>query len=203
MRKINNVLFDLGGVLTPDPMETLLFHEQGICGQLGVDPAIVLAGLETVWKKYDREFGGKDKDFWAEVSDLAGVAIASELVAETFDNVMTVNPEATQVIATLRSQNTRVGLISNNTAFFYPMQQQALGIDKLIDPHLIFLSHDVGKSKGSGLFEHAARWVTASETLVVDDRLNNIERSQQVGFHALYYHMDQGSLYDALQQAIR
>lgn len=200
---INTVLFDLGGVLSVDPMQTILFHERGICARLNIDPSLVERNLSWIWDKYSVLPYATAEDFWKELSSLINTSIDSALVDKVALDVLTIDPEAKSVFSELHNQQIQIGIISNNTAFFYPMQIRALDLDKFINSELVFLSHQAGMTKETGLFEIAVAKVVPANTLVVDDREGNIERAKMLGFHGLVYSMNsRASLKLTVRQAI-
>lgn len=187
-REITNVLFDIGGVLTPDPWEALILDdEHGIHKGAGTE-AELAQKLTDVWDKYSHMPESHEEDFWQEASNALSLDIDQEAINEVKDKVIVADPEAADTLDYLQQEGVNVGIISNNTAFFWPVQRDALGLeDRGIDPSLVFLSHEAGRDKGDGLFEKAAQIVDPQETLVVDDRQSNIDHAEFLGYQTMAY----------------
>jgi FMN phosphatase YigB (HAD superfamily) len=186
--EIKNVLFDIGGVLTPDPWETILLDEEhGLHKDAGAEVELA-EKLTDVWSKYSHMPEAQEGDFWQEASVALGLEIDQEAVNEVTGKVVVADPQAVETFDFLQQQGVGVGIISNNTAFFWPVQRDALGLeDQDIDPSLIFLSHEEGRDKGGGLFETAAQVVDPKETLIIDDRQSNIDYAKFLGYQTMSY----------------
>jgi HAD superfamily hydrolase (TIGR01509 family) len=176
------ILFDLGGVLCPDPWETLLTSPD-----LDLE-ARVGSGLAEIgrklWAKYSVVNGTAD-DYWAELSDLTGVVLPRELVDAVAKDLLAPYPWAEEVLAL---EGVRRGVVSDNTSFWFQDQSDALDLDRSVDVR--FISCQLGVTKQTrpfGLYEVAASVLTSGRVLVVDDRPWNLERAEAVGFTTLHF----------------
>ena len=183
------VLIDLGGVLTGDPWETILLTpELGIADRLGLNHDVVTSAGGKLWELYCRSFM-KEEQYWDQMSELLNVKLAPAFIEEVEKTTLVPTHGALAFLAHLKETKRPWGLITNNTAFWYPKQLAILG---LTDCKLQweFTSHGDGVVKNDadrGLFEIAAEATVPSETLVIDDRLGNVVRAQRVGFQAVQY----------------
>lgn len=191
------VLFDIGGVLTPDPWETLLLHpELGVLRERNIGLAAASARIAPVWDVFSVLPDAKESHFWRAAAHALDADIDEAALETCWPQLIAPNVETTAVFEQLTAADIRIGLISNNTAFFYPRQAKLLSIDSYIDESLSYLSHRAGITKANGLFESAAHQLgTTADVLVIDDRLSNIERARACGFATLHYELGQrGSL---------
>jgi len=67
----------------------------------------------------------------------------------------------------------------------------ALGHPKL-DPELIFLSHETGHTKLTGLYALAAKHVDPATTLVIEDRPHFRKFARRAGFRVAAYNLRSG-----------
>ena len=182
---IEVVLLDVGGVLVADYWETVLLGVDGVADRFGLDRCDVGAAGKKLWEQFCRS-ERLEEDYWGEFSQVFGVDVDDELIGE-FDKLVGVCVGAEKLLGEAVSSDIYVGLISNNTSFWFEKQMLLGGWDDLFDSDLVFLSHREGVTKGDpgGLFEVAARVVDPVSTLVVDDRLENIGIALRYGFAAL------------------
>ncbi|MCA1707687.1 MAG: hypothetical protein LC808_32220 [Actinobacteria bacterium] len=183
--RIENVLFDLGGVLTSDPWESfLLTPARGIADLLGLDRAQVEAEGRALWDEYCVRESAED-EYWRDLERRLGVSIPTTVRLEVESTLLIVNPWASEILATLYNSAFRIGVASDNTSFWFPRQEDLLGLDKYVSPDITFLSYRHGVRKnasGGGLFEIAASRVDPRKTLMVEDRRHNIGRAKDYGF---------------------
>jgi beta-phosphoglucomutase-like phosphatase (HAD superfamily) len=187
--QLDATLIDLGGVLTVDPWEALLLTPTvGVAARVGVDPVRASAAGASLWEEHCRS-ASAEQSYWRELSEILGADIPQQIVDEAEGSLLVATPDAQRILAILRGGDRPWGLITNNTAFWYPKQLALLGIAPG-EPSWEFTSFSSGVTKsdaGDGLFEVAARSVGPSGVLVVDDRSENVERAQRCGFRATMY----------------
>jgi FMN phosphatase YigB (HAD superfamily) len=199
--RVGTVLFDIGGVLTNDPWQSLLLTpERGLAARLGLDPDDVSQAAEKLWPKYSLA-PGSEHDYWHELGALLSVGVPAEMVRQAERDCLVVDEAWASVLARLGQRRTAWGFISDNTSFWYAKQIGLLGGARPA-PEREFVSFSRGLSKstpGHGLFEVAARTLDPGETVVVDDRRHNLERAEAVGYRVVDYTMTQPrSLAEAL-----
>ncbi|MFM9443405.1 HAD family hydrolase [Streptomyces acidiscabies] len=185
---MNAVLFDLGDVLFCDPWETLLLTEHaGLADRLGLDRDRVAEAGRKLWHRFSLT-ESDEQDYWKALSRRLRQPVSPFLIRELEETLLVANPAAETLLTAAGDQ--RVGIISNNTTFWYAKQAARLRLDKWIDPALVFLSCREGVSKGTpgeGLFERAARRLDPATTLVVEDRPRNLSRAGAAGFRTVAY----------------
>ena len=109
------------------------------------------------------------------------------LVKEVDERLVIPNAQAGDVFKMLKELGYRIGIDSNNTAFWYDKYSLKLNLDKYVDSELVFVSHTFGKRKTDGMLKHIAESVNPSETLLIDDREYNLTMAKKLGFHTEYY----------------
>jgi FMN phosphatase YigB (HAD superfamily) len=183
---MDTILFDIGNVLTTDPWESLLLTPGiGIADRLGIPREAAEAAGRTVWPRFSTDPQAREAEYWAAVEAELGVRIPLELVTYAEPDLLVANPAAVPVLRSLAGAGVRIGIISNNTAFWYPKQAALLDLSTLVDPDLVFVSHLSGVDKVDGLFDVAAAAVEPASTVIVDDRDSNIPRARSAGFGAV------------------
>lgn len=184
------VLLDLGGVLVPDPWETLLLSDDGVAQRLGVPRAVAEQAGRDLWPWVATDPSATAGDWWSALERRLGRRVPSWLVGHCEVAVFTPVLGAVDLLDALHVVDCQLGVVSNNTAFWFPRQQQALNLR--VDPDLMWLSHEHQVEKRDGLFSLAAaamstRGIDVADVTVVDDRVANVARAQQVGFTALLH----------------
>lgn len=187
--QIKTILLDVGGVFTPDPWEALWLTEtDGLADSLGIDPYLVREAATQLFN--DSATGHRTEDqYWEECSRLLGIQVPRQLVFDIETRLVSLNPHLLPFLRECAGKGITLGIISNNTAFWFPKQLNA-EIVQLLNPDAIFLSHEKGVTKRPGkvsLFSLAAAQFEPSHTLVIDDRQSNIEIAREWGFHTMLY----------------
>lgn len=186
------VLFDLGGVLVCDPWESLLLSPgRGLADQLRLDRNKTEQAGRALWQRYSlAEY--EEEEYWEELSVSLSTRIPEALVQELEGELLYKNQQAHQVLETAKSKGFRIGIISDNTSFWFPKQARLIDLGKYADQSIVFLSYRLGLHKDlerGGLFDVAASVIDPSSTLVVDDRAKNVCQAVQHGFRARLYSM--------------
>lgn len=191
LRPADTLLLDVGGVLFGDPWETLLLTPgAGLADRLGLDRLVVDRAGKSLWPRYAHRPRSAD-EYWSELGGLLGTTIPYPLIAELEGTLLRPSPDAAALLRLAAVRYERIGLISDNTAFWYPWQAAELGLDDVLDPGLVYLSYLYGISKSDrpGLYAAAADHLRPHRTLVVDDRAHNLERANALGFRTAHYMM--------------
>lgn len=191
LRPADTLMLDVGGVLFGDPWETLLLTPgAGLADRLGVDRRTADRAGRALWPRF-AYWARPAEEYWAELGGLLGVTVPAGLVAELETLLLRPNPDAAALLRLAAERYERIGLISDNTAFWYPWQAAELRLDDVLDPGLVFLSYlrGVGKSDRPGLYAAASDRVRPRRTLVIDDRARNLERAGALGFRTAHYAM--------------
>jgi FMN phosphatase YigB (HAD superfamily) len=199
---VDIVLLDIGGVLTSDPWQSIVLTPgRGLADLLGIERAAAEATGKTLWPKYSLSVHDEG-EYWNEFARSVGCAIPAGLVRSVELKNLEVNSSAKYALVELDERSIPWGFITDNTAFWYRKQLGFLGLSDRRDASLDFPSFECGVAKssnGRNLFEVAAAAIDPARTLIVDDRLHNIDRASQAGFVTLRYSMHDGlGLRDAL-----
>jgi len=186
--KIDTVLFDMGGVLVPGSMETILFTPKyGLVDQLSLDKSRVKEEMVLSYNKFNKVEKSREEDFWKELGGRLSVEFPMSLVNEIGEKLIIPNPQAKDVFKMLKELGFRIGIASNNTAFWYDKYSSMLNLDEYVDSGLVFVSHIFGNRKTAGLLHHIAESVNPNETLFIDDQEYNLTVAKELGFHTEYY----------------
>lgn len=191
---ITTVLLDVGGVMAPDPWETLwLTPGSGLAYKLNLSLHTVASTGPILFEQFS-EAAFSESAYWKTWEECLHIAIPTELIQETEHKLLIPNPYLIEFLQQLQEQKIRIGITSNNTSFWYPKQVSAQILFKFFDSSLIFLSQELGTSKVSGnpdLYELAGQKTDPAHTLVIDDRQGNLTHAQSLGFQTQLY--DSGS----------
>ncbi len=179
----DTVLLDVGGVLFVDPWETvLLTTDVGLVTRYGLDRRDAETAARALWPEFaTRE--ATEAEYWERLGQRLGVRFDPAIVEDVAAALLCPLPTAGEVLALVEDR--RAGVITDNTAFWYPRQRDALGLDRIIDPELEFVSFRAGVRKRDrpGLFDVAAERCDPARTVVIDDRWRNLDRASALGFH--------------------
>ncbi|MFD0483245.1 HAD family hydrolase [Kineococcus sp. GCM10028916] len=184
------VLFDLGGVLCSDPWETIcLTPVVGLADSLGLPRSLVEAAGLALWDRFSLA-PTEEWLYWQDFSAAVGVQFPRDLITAVAGRTLQINPFAHRLLDVAKvATRGRVGILSDNTTFFYARQSKQLELNSWVDPTLRFLSCELGVGKGSknrGLLEVAAEVLSPEEVVFVDDRPHNIQRAHNLGFRAIH-----------------
>ncbi|WP_030676415.1 HAD family hydrolase [Streptomyces sp. NRRL B-1347] len=185
------VLFDLGNVLFRDPWEALLLTEgAGLADRIGLDRGEVEAAGRRLWRRFS-VVEADEQAYWDALGRELGRAVPPSLVKELEEHLLLANPAAGELLAAAADGGSRpVGIASNNTSFWYAKQAERLSLHRWVDPRLVFLSHELGVTKGArgrGLLEAAAERTHPPSTLLIEDRAGNLRRARGLGFRTAAY----------------
>lgn len=181
------ILLDIGGVLTPDPWQALLLTPgRGIADRLALDPTRVEEIANRLWPHFSLQ-PRTERDWWEELGRQIDSTIPQDLVRDVEAQLLRPFNDAHELIEDVRLAGD-IGVISDNTAFWYAKQSALLRLESRTDVSRRYLSFEFGVSKTSrpvGLFEIAADRLPDRRVLVLDDREANCDRARAVGFSAL------------------
>lgn len=158
----------------------------GIAATLGIDGAQEAAA--RVWDAFARSETVEDK-WWRALGDELGHAIPLDRVREAEERLLQPYRWAAPLLDGLADAVDRLGIVSDNTSFWFDKQDQMLGLARRqIDPLLLSFRSGLRKSdRPRGLYDVAAEMCDPAMTLVVDDRDRNVERAREAGFHVLKF----------------
>jgi FMN phosphatase YigB (HAD superfamily) len=188
--RLKSVLFDIGNVIVSDYWESVWLSKNfGLADRLRIPiEKAELVGLQ-LWEKH-AVIKSDEKEYWQDASLILDVIFDTRLIEEVERLTITTNPHILSACTKLRENGIRIGIISNNTSFWYCKQVLQSGIAAFLSEEFVFLSCDYGVEKCGAewdLFSYAADKVTPQETLIIDDRIRNVERAKALGFKAINY----------------
>jgi FMN phosphatase YigB (HAD superfamily) len=192
---------DLGGCLVPDYLDSawaILSRQYGIASEMHQEVE------RTIWERY-AYLPGKtpydndtccrlEREAWAQFCVLTGIhAESDDLIAATCLCAESLDPNYAALFERLQEQGIVLGVISNNTPFWWNRQCASLGLDRFFPRDRVILSCDYGvskKSPGLELFNAAvkASGLPPDQCLFTDDRTHNVEFSLRAGFGAAILH---------------
>jgi len=188
------VFFDIGGVLFSDPWQTLLLTRgRGLADRLGLDRETVSRAGHRLWTRYATAESTEDQ-YWRDLARELGIDLEWTMIDQLMTELLYQNPRAHDILEHAR-RIMHIGIISDNTTFWYKRQADDLKLQDFVEPDLVFLSCRLGVSKETaddGLFAVAATRVKAQTALVVDNDSAHAERAERLGFQAIRYAMGDG-----------
>ncbi len=180
--QVRAVLFDVGGVLSKDMIETKL-RDLARRHRLP-EEQLVRSGLALRQQADLGKLG--DAEYWRAVLRRAGVAPSAEDTA--IERYLEPVPGTLELARRLRAAGLRVGILSNDTADMAGARRRKLGYGDLFDP--IIISAEVGQTKpGRAIFDHAVRLLglPASQVLFVDNSEENVQGARRAGLRAIRF----------------
>lgn len=190
--EVTTVLFDMGGVLTSDPWQSLLLTPgDGLVDRVHLNRADVEQAAAKLWPKYSLGKHG-ETEYWTELGDTLSVHFDPDLIEQAESTTVQVNQHLAEVLTILRDRGVAWGTISDNTQFWYAKQLRWLHVGAEAPPAYQFLSFDLGAAKiGTipDLFHLAAGAVNPTATLIVDDRDHNLHAASIAGFLTTKYEL--------------
>jgi len=204
---------DIGGCLSPDFLDAAC---DMLTKHYNLSPDRVEQAKHELWNQHAYTAGqGKgatdaamdaqtEKQAWAEFAERAGIdAPPEEIVAITAKYARPLDPNYENLLGLLQNHGIILGVISNNIAFVWRRQKEAMKLDRFFTTKRVILSCNFGLSKrspGLELFKAAiaAAGVPPQACIFVDDRAHNIECALQAGFGMAILHprnVDWGAKY--------
>ena len=190
---IKNILFDLGGVILDINVQATLkgFYELGFPAELMQYPHSMTSDL---FFKY--ETGKLDtNEFRNEIRRVAGIEMSDEAFDKAWNAMLLRIPaERTNLLKTLTTRYD-LYMLSNTSALHTPvferMYKDASGISMHEAFTKIYYSYEIGYHKPDAeAWEYVIKdaGILAEETLFLDDNIQNIKASQELGFNAIHVH---------------
>ncbi len=187
-RRIDTVIFDLGGVLMRNGRQSDLVRRfppevadvvlRVFMGDYGADNDHPWHRLERGEISFD-EVRRMNRASLAEIGiEMPSPAAGSTVPPMTFDP----NREMLDLVQRLRGAGLRTGILTNNVREFRDLWRPLLAYDELFDD--IVDSHEVGLRKpNSAIYELALTRLNAeaARTAFLDDVASNVEAAERVG----------------------
>lgn len=180
------IVFDFGGVMTKEPNREAVVRF--LCESFSLTTEEFTAVNQE--KRKAVQTGKKDQDFWLDYAKRNNVSLPKDWV-NTFNHVMKsaigVNPDMYNLVAKLKEKGLPVALLSN-------IDDRLAGLIREFDLYAPFnpclLSCEIGLEKPDPkiykfLLEEMK--LPATSIIFVDDKLENIEAAQKLGFDAIWF----------------
>lgn len=181
---INAVIFDWGGVITPD-------DRGGWVDVLASKLGITSEDLLPYWSKADyKDFSeGRidEPEFWKRFQEFYGkpISISVREIVWTQGSSLTPSPVIMAFVGKLKGKGITVAVLSNTVL---PMAELAYEA-RLYDPFdLVILSHEVGLAKPDvEIYKYTLEQLktTAESCIFIDDRPKNLTPASELGIHTV------------------
>lgn len=177
--------FDWGGVLNGQPGKVL---NQQICEFLGVSSEQLLRTYFKYYKKVNRGQMTWDEIWTAVSTDLGHPEKARQVVKMSYEaHEDNLNPKMLDLVANLKNQGYKVGLLSNNSQDKADLMREK-GLDKLFD--VMDVSVETGLVKPEpAAFRHLADGlgVKLEELIYIDDSPNSLSTAEICGYTPILF----------------
>lgn len=191
--KLKNILFDLGGVILDIDIQATLkaFYDLGFPAKLLQYPQSTDSDL---YFKYETgKFG--TEEFITAIEEHAGTKLDREGFKKAWNAMIVRIPqERTRLLDDL-SKRYKIYMLSNTSSMhvevFEEMYLQAAGKSMHDVFEKIYYSHEIGWRKPDReAWDYVIKdsGIRAEETLFIDDNIQNIKASKELGFQAIHLH---------------
>lgn len=187
-RKYKAIGFDWGGVLNGAPRN--YFYDV-----ITLMPGITLEKLKEVYFNYNQAFNRGEmtwRELWQTVLNGLGFADREDIVDKIIDmseknNADNLNASIVELIDTLRKNDYKVGLLSNNSEDGVA-QMQRLGIVEHLDAFDVSIITGLVKPNPEA-FTHLANGlgVNISELVFIDDTEKSLSTAAETGFTPIIF----------------
>jgi len=189
--EIKNIIFDLGGVLLNiNPLLSLLEFER----VSGIDQKELTKRLvnEHIFEKFDTGSITPAR-FRSELCRIMNINVSDSEIDQAWNILIQDFPSSRVELLTQIRKNYRVFLLSNTNAIHFDhytrefYEKYGIPMVDLFDQ--IFVSHEIGIHKpDAGVYTYVLQNadINASETLLIDDTLANIESAALMGIKGIH-----------------
>lgn len=188
-----NILFDLGGVILDINVQATFqrFYELGLPAELMQYPHSMTTDLF-----FNYETGKIDTDtFRNEIRKKTGTRISNEQFDKAWNAMIVRIPEKRTALLKVLAKRYNLYMLSNTSPLHAPvfekMYQDAAGISMHEAFTKLYYSYEIGYHKPEPeAWEYVIRdaGIKPAETLFLDDNIQNIKASQELGFRAIHIH---------------
>lgn len=197
---IRAVVFDIGGVLAFDIWEhAFLDTERGLAAVLNLPrDEVKQVGLK-MWEDFayrsalsDEEIYTLEHEYWQHFIGHFQLKKPIDFFLARAEEFIRPVENMLPLVQKLKKNKIELAICSNNTEFFHKRLSEKLKLMDTFDPEKEVLSSRIGFSKTSPNFEifrQVEQVVSAErrETLLVDDRVINVERAIEFGMNAILF----------------
>jgi putative hydrolase of the HAD superfamily len=194
MKRVEWVLFDLGGVLV-DVDQSRIFA--GLAAQTGIDQAEVRARIFTKFPIQD-DFIVQEylpERLTDEVNQSLGTDLTQEQVLNAVNSELGSTIETTAALLPMLRTRTKVGCLSNTNSIHWDHMLRTYAFMGHFDRR--FASQIIGHAKpGAQIYRRVIELldVRPQEILFFDDKQENVDAASKLGWHARLYIGHQGLL---------
>ena len=190
---INNILFDLGGVILDINVQATLkrFYELDFPAGLLHYPHNMTTDL---FFKYETGRIGTG-EFRNEIRRMAGIDVSDEALDEAWNAMIVRIPEERTVLLQRLQERYDLYMLSNTSPLHVPVYEnmflEAAGISMQGIFKKIYYSFETGCHKPDHeAWEYVIKdaGIIPQQTLFLDDNIHNIKASQELGFQAIHIH---------------
>lgn len=190
---IKNILFDLGGVILDINVQATFkrFYELGFPAELMQYPQSMTTDLF-----FNYETGKINTEtFRDEIRKKSGIQVSDEEFDEAWNVMLLRVPEERTALLKVLSKRYNLYMLSNTCTLHAPvfekMYKEAAGISIYDAFTKIYYSFEIGWHKPDlEAWEYVIKdaGIKPQETLFLDDSIQNIKASQELGFQAIHIH---------------
>ena len=197
---IKAIVFDIGGVLAFDIWEhAFLDPEKGLATVLNLPQDEVRQVGLKMWEDFayrsalsDEEIHTLEHEYWQHFIDHFQLKKPIDFFIFKAEEFIMPVKKMLPLLQELKKNNIELAICSNNAEFFHKRLSDKLKLSKYFEKDKQVLSSRVGYSKtspGFEMFRQVERVVSAGrrKTLLVDDRVINIERAIAFGMNAILF----------------
>jgi len=180
--QITTILFDVGGVLLMDFVENKIID---LAKKYNISPDLLIKAKEKFRPPADT---GQisDPEFWIKALEYCNVKATAE--DWKLDEYMEEVDGGIEIAKTLKKNGYRIAILSNDSHEMSRQRRNKYGFDDLF--HNIYISCNYGVAKPDlKIYKIALSELNAQpeQCVFIDDRLENIESSQQLGIHSILF----------------
>ncbi len=176
---IDTIIFDYGGVIGSDA-HNILF-DACVNHGMNIDEA------KKIWAKHwlSMEIGKQDaKDIWKSISE----KIELGNIIEEYESSISYNPKVIEVCKELKKKGYKMGVLANECKAWFKIKVQKAGLQEIFD--VLVVSADIGiKKPKKEAFLRTLNSLNAkpTETLFVDNQIENIEAAKELCMQTIHY----------------
>jgi putative hydrolase of the HAD superfamily len=183
MTQSSAVVFDLGNVLLNFSLEPLarFIEAHGLAFDEAKDLYENIGGLQYEHGRIS------SAEFLNGIQNQLPKQVTTEEIAKAWCNIFVANEPMLNILEQCRKQ-TRVYILSNSNELHWNYVCGKFSIDKIVDD--LITSHEIGYMKPAPeIYTEAQRRFSLlpSETVFIDDRLENVVGAQSAGWNAIYH----------------
>ncbi len=178
---INVIVFDVGGVLSKDMIDTKLI-DLATSHQLHVDS---LLGVKSQYRDLADLGKISDREFWLQILNHFGVKVSDQ---DTEIDSYIVLVEGTMDIAKSLSRKYRTAILSNDSKEMGALRRKKFNFDAIFNP--IVISGYVGVKKPDARIYNMLLQelgAPAEECLFVDNNQANVDAARSLGFRTILF----------------